>query len=224
MAVKKQLTVSLTNKVGELARLCNVLKRAKVNILAISVVDTADTSIVRLVADNAAKAKAALTAAKMPVTVRDVLLLYLPDRVGELAALAGKLAKAKINIEYVYATACSCKECTDVGVVIAADNMAKAAINHLGRTMAAELAPYRINVNMVNPGWIDTPGERRFATEEQLREGGKRIPWGRLGTPEDVGKAVAFLVSDDADYITGATLRVDGGFLLGLGLPPPAQE
>jgi glucose 1-dehydrogenase len=101
----------------------------------------------------------------------------------------------------------------------AAYNMAKAAINHLGRTMAAELAGHHINVNMVNPGWIDTPGERRFASEEQLHEGGKRIPWGRLGTPEDVGRAVAFLTSDDADYITGATLRVDGGFLLGLTLP-----
>jgi glucose 1-dehydrogenase len=98
-------------------------------------------------------------------------------------------------------------------------NMAKAAINHLGRTMAVELAQHRINVNMVNPGWIDTPGERRFATEDQLRDGGKRIPWGRLGTPDDVGRVVAFLVSDDAEYVTGATLRVDGGMLLGLVLP-----
>ncbi len=106
----------------------------------------------------------------------------------------------------------------------AAYNMAKAAINHLGRTMAAELAPYRINVNMVNPGWIDTPGERQFATEEQLSQGGKRLPWGRLGTPEDIGRAVAFLASDDADYITGATLRVDGGFLLGLTLPPAPED
>jgi glucose 1-dehydrogenase len=105
----------------------------------------------------------------------------------------------------------------------AAYNMAKAAINHLGRTMAIELARYRINVNMVNPGWIDTPGERRFSSEEQLRLGGKRIPWGRLGSPEDIGKAVVFLASDDADYITGATLRVDGGFLLGLTLPSEPQ-
>jgi glucose 1-dehydrogenase len=101
----------------------------------------------------------------------------------------------------------------------AAYNMSKAAINHLGRTMAAELAQHHINVNMVNPGWIDTPGERRFATEEELRKGGQRIPWGRLGTAEDVGRVVAFLVSDAADYMTGATLRVDGGMLLGLGLP-----
>jgi glucose 1-dehydrogenase len=106
----------------------------------------------------------------------------------------------------------------------AAYNMAKAAINHLGRTMAGELARYQINVNMVNPGWIDTPGERQYASEEQLRDGGKRIPWGRLGTSEDIGKAVAFLVSDNADYITGATLRVDGGFLLGLTLPPAPED
>ncbi len=101
----------------------------------------------------------------------------------------------------------------------AAYNMAKAAINHLGRTLAAEVAPHHINVNMINPGWIDTPGERQFYSEEDLRQAGKRIPWGRMGTPADIGKAVVFLASDDADYMTGATLRVDGGFTLGLELP-----
>lgn len=106
----------------------------------------------------------------------------------------------------------------------AAYNMAKAAINHLGRTMASELAPYHINVNMVNPGWIDTPGERCFATEDELQAAGDRIPWGRLGTPRDIAKAVAFLVSDDADYITGSTVRVDGGMLLGLTLPPGRES
>lgn len=101
----------------------------------------------------------------------------------------------------------------------AAYNMSKAAINHLGRTMAAELASEHINVNMINPGWIDTPGERHFSSEEELAVGAKRIPWGRLGTTEDIGQAAVFLVSPAADYITGATLRVDGGFLLGLTLP-----
>lgn len=97
----------------------------------------------------------------------------------------------------------------------AAYNMSKAAINHLGRTLALELAPYHINVNMVNPGWIDTPGEHVLNTDADLAAGAKKIPWGRLGTPEDIGKVVAFLASDDADYITGATIRVDGGFILG---------
>jgi len=96
--------------------------------------------------------------------------------------------------------------------------MSKAAINRLGQTMAGELAPHGINVNIVNPGWIDTPGERRYCTESEIHERGKDIPWGRMGTPEDIANAVAFLVSDDADYITGATLRVDGGYLLGLSL------
>ena len=99
---------------------------------------------------------------------------------------------------------------------MAAYSMSKAAINHFALTLAAELAPYHINVNVVAPGWTDTPGERRFYSEEELREGAKQIPWSRLGTPEDIGRAVAFLVSDDADYVTGATLRVDGGFLVGM--------
>src|SRR2546423_430031 len=74
-------------------------------------------------------------------------------------------------------------------------NACKAGINHLARTMANELARYRINVNVVEPGWIDTPGERAFATDEQLREEGKKLPWGRLGTPEEMGAVVAFLAS-----------------------------
>jgi glucose 1-dehydrogenase len=93
-------------------------------------------------------------------------------------------------------------------------NTAKAGINHMGYTMATELTEHRINVNVIEPGWTDTPGERNFATEEELREGGKKLPWGRLGTIEDIGKTAVFLCSDAADYITGACLRVDGGFWL----------
>jgi glucose 1-dehydrogenase len=98
-------------------------------------------------------------------------------------------------------------------------NMAKAAINQLGRTMALELAAHHINVNVVNPGWIDTPGQHSKFSDEQLQRGSQRIPCGRLGTPDDIGKVVAFLSSDEADYVTGATLRVDGGFVLGLRYP-----
>ena len=100
--------------------------------------------------------------------------------------------------------------------------MAKSAINHLTRTLWVELAPQRININVVNPGWIDTPGERNFSTDEELTPAPNGIPWKRLGTPEDIAKAVAFLVSDDADYITGATLHVDGGFVNGMVLPDEA--
>jgi glucose 1-dehydrogenase len=98
-------------------------------------------------------------------------------------------------------------------------NMAKAAVTQLGRTLAVELAPYRINVNVIHPGLTDTPVTRAAAGDERLQRAEGRIPWGRLGRPEDVGKAAAFLASDDADYITGVALRVDGGFTLGTRLP-----
>ncbi|MBM4075803.1 MAG: SDR family oxidoreductase, partial [Planctomycetes bacterium] len=93
-------------------------------------------------------------------------------------------------------------------------NMAKAAIDHMARTAAIELADDRIRVNIVHPGWIDTPGERKFFTEEQLEEGAKQLPWKRLGQPDEVGKAVAYVLSDDADYMTGSTLTIDGGVSL----------
>ena len=92
-------------------------------------------------------------------------------------------------------------------------NAAKAGLNHLAKTIARELTPYHINVNIIEPGWIDTPGERVVFSEETIQERGSQLPWGRMGTPEDIGKAVTFLCSNDADYITGTILRVDGGFL-----------
>lgn len=94
-------------------------------------------------------------------------------------------------------------------------NTAKAGGNHMAYSMAAELARHRINVNVIEPGWTDTPGERTWYTDEQLYEHGRQLPWGRLATIEDIGKAAAFLSSDDADYITGACLRVDGGLWTG---------
>ncbi|MEN6533587.1 MAG: SDR family oxidoreductase [Bryobacteraceae bacterium] len=94
-------------------------------------------------------------------------------------------------------------------------NAAKAAANQMAFTWAGELIQYGIRVNVVEPGWTDTPGERSFSTEEQLREGGKSIPIGRLARPEEIAKGVTFLVSEeDASYITGGTLRIDGGFVL----------
>ncbi|MDB5346253.1 MAG: short-chain dehydrogenase/reductase [Schlesneria sp.] len=93
-------------------------------------------------------------------------------------------------------------------------NMAKAAIDHMARTAAIELAEHRIRVNIVHPGWIDTPGERKFFTEEQLAAGGAKLPWKRLGRPDEIGKSVAFISSSDADYMTGSTITVDGGVSL----------
>lgn len=88
----------------------------------------------------------------------------------------------------------------------------KAGLNQMAFCIAAELAPHRINVNVIEPGWIDTPGERETFGSEAIAESADSMPWGRLGTADDIGHAAAFLASDDADYITGTTLRVDGGY------------
>jgi glucose 1-dehydrogenase len=92
-------------------------------------------------------------------------------------------------------------------------NAAKAGLNHMAKTIARELVPHKINVNIIEPGWIDTPGEREAFSEETVEDANSWLPWGRLGIPADIGKAAAFLASDDADYVTGTILRVDGGYL-----------
>jgi glucose 1-dehydrogenase len=89
---------------------------------------------------------------------------------------------------------------------------AKAGLNHMMRSISVELAPHRINVNAIEPGWIDTPGEHVAFSDETMAAEGPRLPWGRLGLPEDIGHAAAFLASQDADYITGVLLPVDGNF------------
>jgi glucose 1-dehydrogenase len=93
-------------------------------------------------------------------------------------------------------------------------NMAKAAIDHMARTAAIELARHRIRVNVIHPGWIDTPGERKFFSEDQLSQGAENIPLKRMGKPEELGKLAAFIASDDADYMTGSTVLMDGGISL----------
>ncbi len=93
-------------------------------------------------------------------------------------------------------------------------NMAKAAIDHMARTAAIELVSHRIRVNIVHPGWIDTPGERKFFSEETLAEEGAKLPWGRLGRPDEIGRGIVFLCDPANEYITGSTLTIDGGIQL----------
>lgn len=89
---------------------------------------------------------------------------------------------------------------------------AKAGLNQMMRSIAVELVSHRINVNAIEPGWIDTPGEHATFTDETIEKEGQKLPWKRMGQPEDIAKAAAFLCSADADYITGTVLPVDGLF------------
>lgn len=93
-------------------------------------------------------------------------------------------------------------------------NMSKAAIEHMAKTAAIEVAEFGIRVNIIQPGWTDTPGERKFASEETLEVGGSKIPLGRLGTPEEMGEAIAYLCDPANTYMTGASLLIDGGISL----------
>jgi glucose 1-dehydrogenase len=93
-------------------------------------------------------------------------------------------------------------------------NMSKAAIDQMAKTAAIELVEHRIRVNIIYPGWIDTPGERKFASEETLTSAAANLPWKRLGKPEEIGRGVVFLCDPASDYITGSALSIDGGITL----------
>jgi NAD(P)-dependent dehydrogenase (short-subunit alcohol dehydrogenase family) len=92
----------------------------------------------------------------------------------------------------------------------------KAAVRSFARTWTTDLSDRRIRVNVVSPGSIDTPGlsdllAHTEAGQQRLKMISNTVPLGRLGTSNEVAKAVAFLASDDSSYITGAELFVDGG-------------
>ena len=93
----------------------------------------------------------------------------------------------------------------------------KAAIRSFARTWTSDLKDRHIRVNAVSPGAIDTPGlSDLMASSEtgaqRMKMISSAVPLGRLGTPDEIAKAVVFLASDDASYVTGAELFVDGGF------------
>jgi NAD(P)-dependent dehydrogenase (short-subunit alcohol dehydrogenase family) len=93
----------------------------------------------------------------------------------------------------------------------------KAAIRSFARTWTTDLKDRRIRVNAVSPGSIDTPGLSELLASSDVGEQRKKmisssVPLGRLGTPDEIAKAVVFLASDDSSYVTGTELFVDGGF------------
>jgi 3-oxoacyl-[acyl-carrier protein] reductase len=115
-------------------------------------------------------------------------------------------------------TSLAAKEPMD-GLVLS--NAARAGVLGLAKTLAHELGKYNITVNSVLPGWHATDrvtegmkalaSQHKITEEEVLANRTKEIPLGRMGMPEEFGAAVAFLASEKAGYITGATLLIDGG-------------
>lgn len=107
----------------------------------------------------------------------------------------------------------------------------KSAVQGFTVALALETAQYGINVNCVMPGYIESRSawglrgsEGEAGADEAMKEFGLKIPWGRQGTPEEVGELVLFLASDESRYITGASMVIDGGNTLQeefLGPYPP---
>ena len=103
--VEKQLSIFLENRPGLLAKVCGTLSEAGINILALSIHDTVDHAIVRLLADRPVKALLILEQLGLYILESDVIVLDLENRPGTLGEVARKLARADINIEYAYCSA-----------------------------------------------------------------------------------------------------------------------
>ena len=120
----KQLSVLLPNKGGELAKLCGVLAGAQINIQGLSIVESTEHGIVRLVVDKPNAAASVLEQNSMLVTESDVLVIALPDKVGALREVAAKLTAAKVNINYVYGSAAQIGE--PARIMLSVDRLSEA--------------------------------------------------------------------------------------------------
>jgi NAD(P)-dependent dehydrogenase (short-subunit alcohol dehydrogenase family) len=90
-------------------------------------------------------------------------------------------------------------------------NASKAAVRSFARTWIVDLKGRDIRINVLSPGYTDTPGLTQFLTGADREAAVATVPLGRIGTPDDLGKAAVFLASDDSAYISGVELFVDGG-------------
>ena len=107
-----------------------------------------------------------------------------------------------------------------------AHTVTKGGVVAMTKQLAAEGAPHGIRVNCVSPGMIDTPATRGdlLADDHPMQQIAKAIPLGRIGTAEEAARCALFLASDDASYVTGANLVVDGGWSAVLPGNSPTQS
>ncbi len=146
----------------------------------------------------------------------------------------------RINVDAAFAGAQAALECmvekgtgailnvASINGLLAIENMAaysasKAALIHFSKCAAMEGAPHGVRVNVIAPGVIATPGTNAalggIPGYTEAVAGG--VPMNRLGEPEEVAAVAAFLLSDEASYVTGVCLSVDGGKAVQLVVPPP---
>lgn len=121
--IKKQYTLYLEHRPGVLARITRLLADESIGIDAISASAGTDVGLVQLVPDNPRAAQRAFAAVGIPFTVQDVVVAAVTNRPGALHELIARLAREKININYVYGTGCRCAAATETLVVISAQEL-----------------------------------------------------------------------------------------------------
>jgi len=126
--IETQLAVFLENRPGMLARTAQALAKGGINILALSILDTVDHAIVRMVVDKTKDAEKALTDLHAMVQAREVVFMDLPNQPGTLAKIAERLAEAGINLEYAY---CTTSPSQSAGALVLRTNDLEATINAL---------------------------------------------------------------------------------------------
>ena len=128
ISIQTQLSIFLDNRPGTLARTCQALAKEGLNILALSISDTVDHAVVRMVVNDAKKAAQVLKALHATVQEREVILMDIPNQPGALAKVAEQLAEAGINIEYAY---CASSASQEIGHMVLRTNDLEATIDVL---------------------------------------------------------------------------------------------
>lgn len=128
IAIQKQLSVFLDNRPGTLARTCQALAKDGINILSLSISDTVDHAVVRMVVSDARKAGMILQSLHGTIQEREVIFMDIPNKPGTLAKIAEQLAAAGINIEYAYCTGSASQ---DIGNMVLRTNDLEATIDAL---------------------------------------------------------------------------------------------
>ena len=115
MPIEKQLSIFVDNKPGRLAKICQILAESGVNVYAMSIHDTVDHAIIRLVVDNPNKALIMLEEEGVYIVTQDVVLLTVENKAGVMSRIASKLFRADINIQYAY---CTVSKNQDFGCIV----------------------------------------------------------------------------------------------------------
>lgn len=128
ISIQPQLSIFLDNRPGTMARACQALAKEGINILALSISDTVDHAVVRMVVSDVRKALDVLTKLHVTIHERQVVVMDVPNRPGELARIAEQLAEAGINIEYAY---CASSQGQATGTMVLRTNDLEGAIDAL---------------------------------------------------------------------------------------------